>query len=52
MDTKALKLFINYIYSGHIGWSTEVRGHDNIDPIDIINLLKIGNFFYHKFLQE
>lgn len=23
-----------------------------MDPVDILNLLKIGNFFYHQYVQE
>jgi len=31
--------------------SNESRGN-SIDALDILNLLKIGNYFYHQFLQE
>lgn len=47
IDSKSLKLFITYAYTGKVGNSLEGRGRDYIDPIDTINLLKVGNYFYH-----
>lgn len=52
VDAKALRLFINYSYTGTISLSSDGRGKDLIDPIDILNLLKVANFFYHQYLQE
>lgn len=49
MDAKALRMFINYSYSGKISHSLDGR-QGQVDAVDILNLLKIGNFFYHQYL--
>ena len=49
MDSSALKLFVNYVYTGKIianGFS------HNIETSMILSILKIANFCYHKSLQE
>lgn len=39
-------MFINYVYTGKLPNGSQV------EPSDILNLLKIGNCFYHQCLQE
>jgi hypothetical protein len=51
MDPKALRLFINYVYTGKVSYLSDGRT-GAVDAIDTLNLLKIGNFFYHSYLQE
>ena len=46
IEPKALKLFINFLYTGKVASAGESRG-SSIDALDILNLLKIGNYFYH-----
>jgi hypothetical protein len=46
IDPKAFKLFINYVYTGKVSCQGEGR-NAQVDAQDILNLLKIGNFFYH-----
>lgn len=52
MDSKALRLFVNYCYTGQIGFAQDGRPKSSVDAMDIVNLLKIGNFFYHQYIQE
>jgi|LauGreDrversion4_2_1035121.scaffolds.fasta_scaffold67798_2 hypothetical protein len=52
MDSKALRLYINYAYTGKVSLAPESLSggpslRNDIDAVDILNLLKIANFFYH-----
>lgn len=49
MDTTAFKLFILFMYSGKLGRD---ESESQLSVTDLINVLRIGNYFYHSYLQE